>query len=107
MECTKQQVCAARSDLGVPVEPRRGESAGRKLDADDDAGRHVFEESGVNTHNFDIANILGVEGHYPSERPGIGGQSAVDSRYPHHHAPIAIEIVTEADVVPLRIDFLV
>ena len=27
--------------------------------------------------------------------------------YAHHHAPIAVEIVAEADIVPLGVDFLV
>ena len=58
MERAEQKVGAARPDLGVAVEPRRGEGAGRQLDAEDDAGRHVLEEPGVHAHDLDVADVL-------------------------------------------------
>ena len=33
----------------------------------------------------------------------VGGQGAVGRGNPHHYAPIFIEVITEADIVPLRI----
>ena len=41
----------------------------------------------------------------PANASRVGGQAAIDSRYSHHNAPIAIEVVAEADIVPLR-DYL-
>ena len=38
---------------------------------------------------------------------GLGGQRAVDSRDPHHHAPVAVEIVAKPTLYPLGLDFLV
>ena len=107
MEGAEQQVGAARSDLGVAVEPGRGVSAGGKFEAEYDAGRHVFEEAGVHAHDFDIADVLGIEGQDPAIGAGIGDQGAVDGWYTHHDAPVAVEIVAEAGVDPLGGDLLV
>ena len=43
----------------------------------------------------------------PGERTRVGGQSAIGGRDAYHHAPIAIEIVAEANIVPLGIESLV
>ena len=107
MECAEQKVSAARSDLSIAIEPGGSKRAGRQFDAEYEPGRHILEEAGVHAHDLDVADIRGVEWHYASVGPCVGGQSAVGGGYPHHHAPIAIEVVLEADIVPLGIDFLV
>ena len=107
MEAAEHEVGAARPDLVVAIEPGRGVGRGRQLEAEYDAGRHVVEEAGVHAHDFNIAEISGVEGIDASECAGVGGQTAVDIRHPHHDAPLPVEHVLEADIVPLGIDFLV
>ena len=107
MEGAEFQVGTARPDLAIAVKSGGGERAGRQLEAEHEARRHILEEAGVHAHDLDVADILGVEGRYPGVRPGVGRQRAVGRGDPHHHAPIAVEIVAEADVVPLRVDFLV
>ena len=62
MKAAEDEVGAARSDLVVAIETGRGVGAGRQLEAEYDAGRHVVEEAGVHAHDFNIAEISGVEG---------------------------------------------
>ena len=107
MEDAEDEVGAARPDLVVAIQSGRGVGRGRQLEAEHDAGRHVVEEAGVHAHDFNIAEIFRIEGIDAGERPGVGGQAAVDIRRPHHDAPLPVEHVLEADIVPLGIEFLV
>ena len=67
----------------------------------------ILEQNNNRIQAFDIGEILGVKGRYSGECSSVGGQSAIGGWYAYHHAPVAIEIVAEAHVVPLGIESLV
>ena len=95
MEGTEQQVGAARSDLSIAIEPRRGECAGRQFQAEHKASGHVVEEAGVRAHDLDIADIFAVERLDLARKRGVGfgSQRAIGGGDAHHHTPSAIEVV--------------
>ena len=108
MEPAENQIGAARADLVVAIESGRGVGRGRQLEAEYDAGRHVVEEAGVHAHDFNIAEISGVEGiDGRGMQPVSVVKAAVDIGHPHRDAPLPVEHVFETDIVPLRIEFLV
>ena len=79
MESSQDQIGAACSDLVVAIHPECGKGAGRQLEAEDQARRHVGREAGVDPHDLEIAEALRVEGLdlAGKHKVGLGCQRAV------------------------------
>ena len=110
MEGPEDQIGASRSNLVVAIHPERGVRAGGQLESEDQARRHVRKETGVDTHDLEVAETLRIEGLdlAREQEVGFGGQRAIRRyRHPDHDAPVTVEVVTQTDIVPLGLEVLV
>jgi hypothetical protein len=108
MEAAENEVGAARADLAVAVKPVCSVGAGRDLEAEGNAGRHVLEEAGIHACDFDVADRFRVERLQQADRRiDRGREIAIGEGHPDHHAPLTVEHVAEARTVPIRGELLV